>query len=64
MNRRQLLIGMGADPIAVVVHEEFAANGDEVTEEVDQRLALHVGIIMAQDSRLRPSERVYLSPEP
>ena len=34
-------IGMSAPPIAVVVDEELAPDLDEVTEEVDQRVALH-----------------------
>jgi hypothetical protein len=57
-----LLIRMSADAIAVVVYEELAADGDEVPEEVDQRLALHSRIIMTQGSRLRASGTRLLEP--
>src|SRR4029453_14753439 len=47
-----LLIRMSATAIAIVVDEELAADSDKVAEEVDQRLALHCRIMMAQDSGL------------
>src|SRR4029453_1933652 len=42
----ELLVGMSASSIPIVVHEKLAADGDEVAEEVDQRLALHCRIMM------------------
>ena len=35
-------VGVASPPITVVVDEELAADRDEVAEEVDQRVALHV----------------------
>ena len=37
-----LLVGVHPPPVAVVVDEEIAADGDEVAKEVDQRVAAHV----------------------
>ena len=36
-----LVVGVYAPPVAVVEDEEIAADGDEVAEEVDQRVASH-----------------------
>jgi hypothetical protein len=47
---------MSAPPIAIVVYEKLAADGDEVAEEVDQRLALHSRIMMASGFGLRASD--------
>ena len=37
-----LLVGVHPAPVAVVVDEEIAADGDEVAKEVDQRVPLHL----------------------
>src|SRR5205085_9572828 len=41
-----LLVGMTGAPIPIVVDEKLAANGDEVAEEVDERVAAHHGIMI------------------